>query len=171
MKKIILIIVLVCLVVLGIFVYLSFINNDSFKEYESTNNEDNSESEVREDGDDVTVSDMRIRVSNGDKVIIYELNDSKASSSLYNQLPLTLEVEDYSTNEKIFYPSELDVSDAPLAEGGSGVLAYYAPWGDVVMFYGNFSANSSLYELGHVIEGEDNIKDLSGEIVIEKLEN
>ena len=48
---------------------------------------------------------------------------------------LTIEVEDYSTNEKIFYPPQaLDTTDAPLAEGGAGVLAYYAPWGDVVMF-------------------------------------
>ena len=37
---------------------------------------------------------------------VYELNNSQAAAELYDQLPLTLEVEDYSTNEKIFYPPE-----------------------------------------------------------------
>lgn len=34
---------------------------------------------------------------------------------------------------------ELDVSDAPEVNGEVGTLAYYAPWGDVVMFYGDFA--------------------------------
>ena len=47
--------------------------------------------------------------------------------------PFTVEIEDYSTNEKIFYPPcELDTSDSPLATEGAGTLAYYEPWGDVV---------------------------------------
>ena len=51
---------------------------------------------------------------------IVELNDSTAADFLYEQLPITTEVENYSTNEKIFYPSrELDTSDSPVAEGGA----------------------------------------------------
>ncbi|HIU68263.1 MAG TPA: hypothetical protein IAC64_12375 [Candidatus Caccomorpha excrementavium] len=82
--------------------------------------------------------------------------------------PFTIEVEDYSTNEKIFYPPQaLDTADAPLAEGGAGVLAYYAPWGDVVMFYDSFRTNSSLYELGRAVSGADRIHEMSGTITID----
>ena len=51
---------------------------------------------------------------------VYELNHSPAAQSLLAQLPLTTQVEDYSTNEKIFYPEEgLDTSDTPLAQAGA----------------------------------------------------
>lgn len=99
--------------------------------------------------------------------ILFELNDSSASGDLYAQLPLTVQIEDFSTNEKIFYPEELDISDTPQAGMAVGTLAYYAPWGDVVMFYGEYSENPSLYELGHVVSGEELIPDLSGSVIIE----
>lgn len=110
----------------------------------------------------------QISVQFGENTVIYELNDSPAADSLYEQLPSTTEVEDFSTNEKIFYPSqELDTSDSPVAEGGAGTLAYYAPWGDVVMFYDDYSANSSLFELGHAVSGGEQIGEMSGTIVID----
>lgn len=110
----------------------------------------------------------QISVQFGENTVIYELNDSPAADSLYEQLPITTEVEDFSTNEKIFYPpQELDTSDSPVAEGGAGTLAYYAPWGDVVMFYDDYSANSSLFELGHAVSGGEQIGEMSGTIVID----
>lgn len=102
--------------------------------------------------------------------VVFELNSGTAADSLYAQLPLTIEVEDYSDNEKIFYPDALDTSNAPLAENAVGTLAYYAPWKDVVMFYGEFNKNNSLFELGHAVQGVEMIKDLSGSIKIEAVE-
>ena len=59
---------------------------------------------------------MKIRVTNEEYEIVYQLNDSTAAKGLYEQLPLTLEVKDFSTNEKTFYPpKELDVTDTPVA--------------------------------------------------------
>lgn len=114
---------------------------------------------------------MQIRVESNGNTIVFELNDSQAARELYEQLPLSIEVEDYSTNEKIFYPpEELDVSDAPLAEAGAGTFAYYAPWGDVVMFYAEFGGAGGLYELGEVISGEEYISQLSGSIQVEQNE-
>lgn len=104
--------------------------------------------------------------------ILYELNDSLAAKALLEQLPLTVEIKDFSTNEKIFYPPEgLDVSDAPLASGGSGILAYYAPWKDIVMFYDDFDSNGSLYELGKIVSGENVILQLEGMVTISKVED
>ncbi|SHG47534.1 MULTISPECIES: cyclophilin-like fold protein [Eubacteriales] len=109
----------------------------------------------------------RIAVRADGREIVYELGQSAAAQGLCDQLPLTVEVEDFSTNEKIFYPpQELEVADAPLAEGGRGVLAYYAPWGDVVLFYGPFDGSGQLYELGRAVSGEGDIEALSGSVTI-----
>ena len=117
------------------------------------------------------VETNQISVTCGDTQVVYELNDSPAAQSLLSQLPLTVAVEDFSTNEKVFYPpQELDTSDTPLAEGGAGTLAYYAPWGDVVLFYDSFSANGSLFELGEAVSGVENIGQMSGTITVETVE-
>lgn len=117
------------------------------------------------------VETNQISVTCGDTQVVYELNDSPAAQSLLSQLPLTVAVEDFSTNEKVFYPpQELDTSDTPLAEGGAGTLAYYAPWGDVVLFYDSFSANGSLYELGEAVSGAEDISQMTGTITVETVE-
>lgn len=118
--------------------------------------------------EDTAEESMQIRVEAEAGEIIFELNDSRAARDLYEQLPLTIEVEDYSTNEKIFYPpEELNTEDTPQAEAGAGTLAYYEPWGDVVMFYGDFGSTSGLYELGQVVSGSELISELSGTIQVE----
>ncbi len=79
-------------------------------------------------------------------------------------------MEDYAGSEKIFYPPEaLDVNDTPLAEGPAGTLAYYAPWGDVAIFYGECRGANGLYALGEVISGGAQIESLTGEVRIEKV--
>lgn len=119
----------------------------------------------------MTSANRQIRVTAEDGgEIIFELNESTAASDLYGQLPLSVEIEDFSDNEKIFYPEELDTSDTPLAEMEIGTLAYYEPWGDVVMFYGEYSENSSLYELGHVVSGGELIPELAGTVEIEAVQ-
>ena len=87
--------------------------------------------------------------------------------SLYAQLPLSMEVENFSTNEKVFYPPQkLNTQNTPLANADIGTLAYYSPWGDVVMFYDYFGKGGQLYELGLAISGQESIELLSGTIVI-----
>lgn len=100
--------------------------------------------------------------------IVFELNDSLAAKQLYDQLPLTIEIEDFSTNEKVFYPpTALDVTDTPQAGGSIGTLAYYAPWSDVVLFYDSYQPNTSLYELGQVISNGELIRDLKGTLQLQ----
>ncbi|WP_066646414.1 cyclophilin-like fold protein [Christensenella timonensis] len=112
---------------------------------------------------------MVIRVKAGEQEIVFQLNDSAAARELYEQLPLSVEVEDFGGTEKIFYPRQtLDVKDAPAASGEVGSLAYYEPWGDVVMFYGGIDPGSSLYGLGEAVAGGGHIQNLSGMIEIEK---
>ena len=104
----------------------------------------------------------------GENIAVYVLNDGSAADSLYEMLPLTVEVEDYSNNEKIFYPEEgLDTTDSPLAQAGAGTLAYYEPWGDVVFFYGDYNENPGLFELGQIVSGGESVSQMTGTITIE----
>ena len=123
------------------------------------------------DAEEPESTSRQISVQFGENTVVCKLNDETAADSLYEQLPLTIEVEDYSTNEKIFYPDEaLDTSDSPLAQAGAGTLAYYEPWGDVVFFYGDYNENPSLFELGQVISGGELVSQMYGTITIEVLE-
>ncbi len=73
--------------------------------------------------------------------IIFLLNDTPAANSFYDQLPLTVKVENYGSNEKIFYPPEkLDTTNGI---HNSGILNYYAPWGDIFMPYGTYKENEN----------------------------
>lgn len=114
---------------------------------------------------------MKIQIeANGNK-IIFELNDSQAAKDLYAQLPLTTENEDFSNNEKTFYPpKKLDVTGAPHTDGSVGTLAYYEPWGDVVIFYGAYNPNDALYELGKASSGSEYMEAITGEMTISATE-
>ena len=111
---------------------------------------------------------MKISVSDGKNKIVYELNGSEQSKSFYSQLPLKVQIENYSTNEKIFYPKEkLPLKNGIEASGGFGTLAYFSPWGNVVLFYGKFSEYPGLFILGIAASGAENIKNLSGMVSVE----
>jgi len=117
-----------------------------------------------------TKTAMQISVKANGKTTVFELNNSPAARDLYAQLPLSITVENYGNNEKIFYPPEkLNTSDTPKADAQAGSLAYYAPWGDVVMFYVRFGSAAGLYELGRAISGSEYIRGMSGTIQIEKV--
>lgn len=103
------------------------------------------------------------------KTTVFKLNNSTAAKELYAQLPLTIKIEDYSSNEKIFYPPQkLGTSNTPMADAQVGTLAYFAPWGDVVMFFGRFGSYKGLYELGEAVSGSKYISQMSGIIHIEE---
>jgi len=116
-----------------------------------------------------TKAAMQISVKANGKTTVFALNNSPAARDLYAQLPLSITVENYSDNEKIFYPpKKLDTTDTPQADAQAGTLAYYAPWGDVVMFYGRFGSAPGLFELGQAVSGSEYIQEMSGTIRIEK---
>ena len=132
-----------------------------------TNNEGMESDHYEEPADIEREKVMQIKVTDGTNEIIFQLNNSSAATSLYSQLPLTLDVENYGSNEKIFYPPEkLDTSDVIEGACPAGTLAYFSPWGDVVMYYAPFGSYSGLYVMGEAVEGADCIKNLSGTITI-----
>jgi len=157
---------LICLgvLLLGFFTIGSIEQNDMVQRDISNQSGDEEIKQLEEE------INMQISVQANGKTTIFELNEGNAAKGFYEQLPITIDVQDFSNNEKIFYPpKKLDTTSTPLADAKSGTLAYYAPWGDVVMFYDRFGSAGGLYELGNVVSGGEYIKNMSGSILIEKM--
>ena len=64
--------------------------------------------------------------------------------------------------EKISYLSEsLSTEDAPYScDPDMGTFAYYAPWGNICLFYEDFSYSNRLVPLGTVISGTELLTEL-----------
>ena len=100
---------------------------------------------------------------NNDHQVVVELNDSQAAKDLIAQQPSTVKLSNYAGDEKMFYPEqELSTAATPHADAKVDTLGYYAPWGDVCLFYRNFGRDSGLYELGTTVSGQDQITKLTG---------
>lgn len=99
--------------------------------------------------------DMKVRITIGEKLITATLTDSEAARDFVSLLPLTLTLEDYNKTEKISdLPKRLSTKGTPSGSDPSvGDIAYYAPWGNLAIYYRDFGYSSGLVLLGK-IDGE-----------------
>ncbi|MER6153966.1 cyclophilin-like fold protein [Streptomyces sp. NPDC001868] len=81
------------------------------------------------------------------------LNDSATARDFAALLPLTLTLSDFHQTERIAdLPRRLSTAGAPeTAQPKAGDLAYYAPWGNLALFYRDGgSSDAGLIILGRV---------------------
>ena len=124
--------------------------------------------ENREKGTAMPATNMKIKVVANGKEIVFALNDTSVSRSFYAQLPLSVDVENYSNNEKIFQPpKKLDCSKAQEGACPVGSIAYFSPWNNVCMYYGDMSRYSGLYVMGKAVSGTEQIRNIKGKVKIE----
>jgi hypothetical protein len=83
------------------------------------------------------------------------LLDSNTTRDFVSLLPLTVTLEDYASTEKIHYLSRrLTTEGAPAGMDPSvGDIAYYAPWGNLAIFYRDSGYASGLVPLGRIDGG------------------
>ncbi len=95
---------------------------------------------------------MKIRFVFDDRTVTATLNDSPSAQDFVSRLPLTLELKDYASTEKIAYlPSKLTKEGGPVGVSAKvGDISYYAPWGNLVVFYKSFGYASGLINLGKI---------------------
>lgn len=94
-----------------------------------------------------------MQFAEGQAVLI--LNSSKAADNLYKMLPLQLSFKDFNHTEKIAYPPR-SVHEGLRPEGhkpAKGDLCLYAPWGNLCIFYRDYSLSADLFYLGRIEEG------------------
>ncbi|MDX3511672.1 cyclophilin-like fold protein [Streptomyces caniscabiei] len=97
---------------------------------------------------------MDIELTIDGNAVAGTLNGSAAARDFAALLPLTLNLSDFHETERIAdLPRRLSTSGAPDgAEAKAGDLAYYAPWGNLALFYRDFPYSDGLVILGHVTD-------------------
>lgn len=98
---------------------------------------------------------MKISIKVKDKTVTATLIDNKTTQDFISLLPLTLALEDYARTEKISdLPERLSTEDAPSgSDPAIGDIAYYAPWGNLAIFYRDFGYANGLVILGKIDSG------------------
>ncbi|WP_350019423.1 cyclophilin-like fold protein [Priestia flexa] len=126
-------------------------------------------SEKKEEG---VMEEMKIKLSVHNEELIVKMNDNSTSRDFLELLPLTLTFKDYARKEKVSNPPrQLSEEGAPSGiEPRVGDVTYYAPWGNLAIFYEDFSYSSGLIKLGEVESGLESIPKLQGEVRVERLE-
>lgn len=95
---------------------------------------------------------IKIELTVEDTVISATLIDSVTTRDFVSLLPLTLTQEDYAETEKISdLPKRLSTKGMPSgSEPVAGDIAYYAPWGNLAIFYRDFRYANGLVILGKI---------------------
>lgn len=176
MKKIaIFIIILVVIAMIGGFVFL---NSNQNKNIDSNNNQNiveisnsaNNEKISNETNTKTTINEKdsnetmeRIKLSFDNEEIYVKLDDNQTSRSFLEMLPLTVQFEDYNNTEKIaMLPEKLSLDGAPSGyEPQIGDFSYYAPWGNLSIFYKEFRYSNSLVKLGTFESGIEKLGNMN----------
>jgi hypothetical protein len=101
-----------------------------------------------------TVTDIRITVDG--RTLTARLDDNATARDLLDQLPLTLRFRDFNRLEKIAkLPRPLTLDGAPVgADPDVDDLGYYAPSGDLVLYYGDVAYFDGIVRLGRFRHGD-----------------
>lgn len=99
---------------------------------------------------------MRVKITIDEhKVVTATMKNNRAARDFIALLPLTLTLEDYARTEKISnLPRKLSTEDAPPgSDPAVGDIAYYAPWGNLAVFYRDFGYSDGLVIFGKIDSG------------------
>lgn len=96
---------------------------------------------------------MRVQMRFDNHDFIFILTENAAARDLWNLLPLELRFSDYVGKEKVAsLPQKLSAQESGDYDPQSGDFFYFAPWGNVGIFYAKQPPYPGLIKLG-TIEG------------------
>ena len=98
---------------------------------------------------------IKIKISMNNEIAIATIYDNPTAKDFLSLLPLTLELKDYASTEKVSDLSKkLSLKDAPSGSTPStGDIAYYSPWGNLAFYYKDFSYSEGLIKIGKIESG------------------
>jgi hypothetical protein len=93
---------------------------------------------------------MKIRMVFNGQTLTGTLYDNASARDFYSMLPLDMTIDNYANNEKIAYlPRELTLEGSgPFSNEQPGDICYFAPWGNLALFYAGYRYSSGLVRLG-----------------------
>lgn len=100
---------------------------------------------------EVTMTKIQLILDDG-SALEATLEDSVAARDFAALLPLELTLSDYANTEKVSsLPKKLNTQGAPAGiDPEPGDLTYYAPWGNLAIFYRDFGYATGLIKLGRL---------------------
>lgn len=193
-NKILIVVILIIIIIIAVIAMALGINQNSENEglYNNNINEGNAQNiasadenninnntnantiqTTQNEGDEENMENARIKLTVNGNEIFVRLDDNVASRELLEMLPLTLNFEDFNSTEKIAtLPSELSTEGLPSGYTPKvGDFSYYAPWGNLSIFYEDFRYSNSLYKLGTIESGTEILGNMNGnfEVTIERV--
>ncbi len=98
---------------------------------------------------------MKIRLTVDGKALQATLLDNATARDFFSLLPMKVTLEDYASTEKVSYlPRKLSTAGAPAGvDPAVGDITYYAPWGNLAIFYKDFGYAKGLVKLGKFDSG------------------
>ena len=102
--------------------------------------------------------EIRVRIAFDNEEAIVTLFDNPASRDFAALLPLSVTFKDYAQTEKITYlPRKLTTRGGLSGNDAQGDFCYYAPWGNLAVFYKGFGSGNGLYILGRIESGKERL--------------
>lgn len=98
---------------------------------------------------------ITIQIVGTSETVAASIDDTAAGRDFVALLPLELTLSDHARTEKVSpLPGPLSTSGAPDGyEPHIGDLAWYAPWGNIAIYYRDFAWSKGLVKLGFVDNG------------------
>ncbi len=105
----------------------------------------------------------KIRIVFEDGEAIVKMLDNPLAKEFMKRLPLNVVLEDFSQTEKIFYlHPRLKTAGGVNADQIKGDFCYFAPWGNIAIFYKGFGHGTSLFVLGRLESGKEELSAKNG---------
>lgn len=114
---------------------------------------------------------MKIRLTVHGATFGATLADHPVSRDFVSMLPLRLQLRDYASAEKIAdLPRKLTTQGVPAGTSAqAGDLSYYAPWGNIALFYKPAPHAAGLVRLGQLDLPVETLRQLrEGSVLIER---
>ncbi len=111
---------------------------------------------------------MEIRLIVGGETLSAILEDNPTSHDFMRMLPVTLTMKDYNGTEKIGDPPR-KLSTKGASDGfdpSVGDITLYAPWGNIAIFYRDFSWSRGLISLGRITSGMEKLASMHGDFEV-----
>ena len=104
------------------------------------------------------------------KALTYNVPESELGYAFERMLPMTVKMTKTGSREFSFVPpKKMNCFGAQLAPGGIEGLCYHQPWNEIILYYGGYSEYEDLYELGTPICGMGAVRNLKGDVIVEKV--
>jgi hypothetical protein len=93
---------------------------------------------------------VRLKITIGDSVTTATMEDNATARDFLSLLPMSITLKDYNKTEKVSdLPKTLTTKGAQSGiKPRVGDITYYAPWGNLALFYKDFAYSSGLILLG-----------------------